>query len=172
LINQGKLIGILYLENNLTPHVFTPDRVTVLKVLASQAAVSLENARLYRDLEDREGKIRRLVDANIVGIVVADLEGRVVEANDAFLRIIGYNREDLTSGRVRWNELTPPEWREDAEIRRTCGELSVRRLVEQQRGGERGDQHQWRAHNAFGTARATWPRTLWILYGAAAATDP
>jgi hypothetical protein len=46
--NQAKLIGILYLENNLTPHVFTPDRVTVLKVLASQAAISLENTRLYR----------------------------------------------------------------------------------------------------------------------------
>src|SRR5262249_13308758 len=50
LINQGKLIGILYLENNLTPRIFTPERVTVLKVLASQAAISLENARLYLDL--------------------------------------------------------------------------------------------------------------------------
>src|SRR5262249_1892217 len=98
LINQGKLIGILYLENNLTPRVFTPERIAVLKVLASQAAISLENTRLYRDLEDREGKIRRLVDANIIGIFVADLEGRVVEANDAFLRIIGYEREDLDSG--------------------------------------------------------------------------
>ena len=58
LINQGKLISILYLENNLTPHVFTPDRIRVLKVLASQAAISLENTRLYRDLENREAKIR------------------------------------------------------------------------------------------------------------------
>src|SRR5262249_3321890 len=62
LINQGKLIAILYLENNLTPHVFTPARVTVLKLLASQAAISLENTGLYRDLADRERKIRRLVD--------------------------------------------------------------------------------------------------------------
>ena len=46
LINQGKLIGVLYLENNLTPHVFTPTRIAVLKVLASQAAISLENTRL------------------------------------------------------------------------------------------------------------------------------
>src|SRR6202020_2978846 len=65
LVNQTRLIGILYLENNLTPYVFTPGRVTVLKVLASQAGISLENSQLYRDLEDREGKIRRLVDANI-----------------------------------------------------------------------------------------------------------
>src|SRR5262245_23320895 len=112
LINQGKLIGILYLENNLTPHVFTPGRVTVLKVLASQAAISLENSRLYQDLAEREGKIQRLVNANIIGIFVGDFDGRIVEANDAFLRIIGYDREDLVSGRLRWTELTPPEWRD------------------------------------------------------------
>ena len=112
LINQGKLTGILHLENNLTPKVFTPDRVALLKVLASQAAISLQNSRLYRDLADREGKIRRLVDANIIGIVVADLEGRVLEANDAFLRIVGYDRDDLRSGKVSRTELTPPEWRD------------------------------------------------------------
>jgi PAS domain S-box-containing protein len=112
LINQQKFIGILYLENNLTPNVFTPDRVTMLKVLASQAAISLENSRLYRDLADREGKIRHLVDANIIGILVADLEGRVLEANDAFLHIVGYDRDDLRSGKVSRTELTPPEWRD------------------------------------------------------------
>src|SRR6202008_4245727 len=56
LITQGKLIGILYLENNLTSHVFNADRITVLKVLASQAAISLENTRLYRDLRESEAK--------------------------------------------------------------------------------------------------------------------
>jgi PAS domain S-box-containing protein len=78
----------------------------------SQAAISLENSRLYHDLADREGKIRRLVDANIIGIFIADREGRILEANDAFLRILGYEREDLVSDCVRWNEMTPPEWRE------------------------------------------------------------
>jgi PAS domain S-box-containing protein len=112
LISQDKLIGILYLENNLAPNVFTPDRVTLLEVLASQAAISLKNSWLYRDLADREAKIRRLVDANIIGIFIADREGRVVEANDAFLRILGYDRDDLTWGRVRWSDLSPPEWRE------------------------------------------------------------
>ena len=42
LVAEAKVSGVLYLENNLTPHVFTPDRVTVLKVLASQAAIALE----------------------------------------------------------------------------------------------------------------------------------
>jgi PAS domain S-box-containing protein len=112
LINRTKLIGILYLENNLTPHVFTPDRVAVLKVLAAQAGISLENSQLYRDLEDREGNIRRLVDANILGIFIWNLEGSITEANEAFLRMVQHGREDLVSGRVRWTDLTPAEWRE------------------------------------------------------------
>jgi predicted ATPase/signal transduction histidine kinase len=60
LINQAKLIGVLYLENSLTPHVFTPTRIAVLKLLASQAAISLENTRLYRDLEEREARYREV----------------------------------------------------------------------------------------------------------------
>ena len=115
LINQAKLIGVLYLENNLAPRIFAPGRITILKLLASQAAISLENSRLYHELADREGKIRRLVDANIIGIFIADREGRILEANDAFLRILGYDREDFVSGRVRWNELSPPEWHERDE---------------------------------------------------------
>jgi PAS domain S-box-containing protein len=109
-VNQAKLIGALYLENNLAPHAFTPARVAVLKLLASQAAISLENSRLYRELEEREAKIRRLVDANIIGIFVQHADGRILEANDAFLRMIGHGREDLAAGRLLWTELTPPEW--------------------------------------------------------------
>ncbi len=52
LVNQRELIGVLYLENNLAPRVFTPDRLTVLELLASQAAISLRNARLYADLQE------------------------------------------------------------------------------------------------------------------------
>src|SRR5712672_794823 len=59
-------------------------------------------------LREREAKIRRLVDANIIGIFIWDLDGRIIEANDAFLRLVDYDREDLVSGRVRWTDLTPP----------------------------------------------------------------
>jgi signal transduction histidine kinase/GAF domain-containing protein len=61
LITQSNLTGVLYLENNLAARVFTPDRITVLKVLASQAATSLENSRLYSDLQDRERARNRLM---------------------------------------------------------------------------------------------------------------
>ena len=61
-------------------------------------------------LRERESRIRRLVDANIIGIFIFDLEGRIVEANDAFLQLVGYDREDVVAGRLHWTELTPPEW--------------------------------------------------------------
>ncbi len=115
LVNQARLIGVLYLENNLTPRVFTPTRIAVLKLLASQAAISLENTRLYRDLEEREAKIRRLFDANIIGISVWNLEGEIIEANGSFLQMVEYSREDLLSGRVRWRDLTPAEWQDRDE---------------------------------------------------------
>lgn len=109
-MNQAKLIGILYLENNLAVRVFAPGRVAVLKLLAFQAAISLENTRLYGDLAEREAKIRRLVDANVVGIVIWDGSGIAVEANDAFLNMIGFDREDLIAGRIGRDTLTAPEW--------------------------------------------------------------
>ena len=74
-------------------------------------------ARLQGEIEQREAKIRRLVDANIIGVFVWDVEGRILEANDAFLRIIQYDREDLVAGRVCWTDLTPPEWRDDTARR-------------------------------------------------------
>jgi PAS domain S-box-containing protein len=117
LIKQGGLTGLLYLENTLTSHAFTPDRIAILELLAAQAAISLENTRLYSDLREREAKVRRLVDSNIIGIFIWDFDGHVLEANDEFLRILGYDRDDLVAGRVRWTDLTPPELRDvDAQL--------------------------------------------------------
>jgi PAS domain S-box-containing protein len=117
LIKQGQLTGLLYLENRLTSYAFPRDRIAILELLAAQAAISLENTRLYSDLQEREAKVRRLVDANIIGIFIWDFDGRILEANDAFLRTVGYDREGLVSGRIRWTDLTPSDWLErDAQI--------------------------------------------------------
>jgi PAS domain S-box-containing protein len=124
LVKQGELSGILYLENSLASHVFTPARITVLMVLSSQTAISLENTRLYNDLAEREARIRRLVDANIIGIAIGDLDGHIREANDAFLRTVGYDRDDLVTSRLRWTDLTPPE-RLDGDARRGIPELRM-----------------------------------------------
>jgi PAS domain S-box-containing protein len=58
-----------------------------------------------------EAKIRRLVEANVVGIMMFNLDGAITEANAAFLHMVQFDRDDLASGRVRWADLTPTEWR-------------------------------------------------------------
>ena len=97
--HETKFLGVLYLENNLAPRVFAPARTAVLKLLGLQAAMALENTQLYRDLAERESRIRRLVDAKILGICIWNLEGAIVEANEAFLYMLQYSREDVVSGR-------------------------------------------------------------------------
>ncbi|MGB1015514.1 MAG: adenylate/guanylate cyclase domain-containing protein, partial [Nannocystaceae bacterium] len=64
ILHQGKLTGVLYLENNLTSGAFTPSRIEVLRVLSSQAAISIENARLYRNLQDSLTQQVALTDAH------------------------------------------------------------------------------------------------------------
>ena len=71
-----------------------------------------ERKRAEKALRESEAKIWRLVDANIIGIFIWDFDGRILEANEAFLRIVGYDHEDLVAGRIRWTDLTPPEWRD------------------------------------------------------------
>ena len=94
LLKQSRLLGVLYLENNLAPHVFMPARVAMLKLLASEAAISMENTRLYADLQERESRVRRLVDSNIIGIFIWNVDGRIIEANEAFLHITGHEHDD------------------------------------------------------------------------------
>lgn len=110
LIKQRELAGVLLLENTVNPHAFTADRIAVLELVAAQAAISLENTRLYRDVQEREAKVRRLIDSNFIGILIGNLDGHIQEANEAFLRIIGYDQADVEAGLLHRSELTPPEW--------------------------------------------------------------
>ena len=91
-----------------------------LEAIRRRKAIA-ENVALHGDLLARDKKIRRLVDSNIVGIIIWEVEDRILEANDEFLRIVGYDREDLISGLLHRTAMTPPEWRDrDA---RTVAEL-------------------------------------------------
>jgi PAS domain S-box-containing protein len=83
-----------------------------------------ELAHLYSDLREREAKIRRLVDSNVIGIYICEHEGRIFEANDAFLHMVGYDREDLAADRMRWTDMTPPEWL-DRDVRTLLPELKA-----------------------------------------------
>jgi PAS domain S-box-containing protein len=85
---------------------------------------------LFSELEEREARIRRLVDSDIIGIVIWDLDGRLVDANDAFLRMVQCGREDLQAG-LRWFDMTPPEWQDvhacdEVEELKTTGMMQAR----------------------------------------------
>jgi PAS domain S-box-containing protein len=95
LLKQAKLIGVLYLENNLASHVFTPARISLLELLASQAAISLENARLYGELTMTEERWRKLFESVPVGVVLVGPDRRYIAANPTFQKMTGYSEAEL-----------------------------------------------------------------------------
>ena len=95
LVKQAALVGVLYLENNLARAVFTPARSESLTLLASQAALSLENARLYSEVQQAERNVQEIVDLVPHHIVVLAPDGRRLYANHALLDYYGLTNEDL-----------------------------------------------------------------------------
>ena len=94
-LRQSKLLGILYLENNLAAGAFTPDRRAVLETLASQAAISLENAQTYKALQESEAKYRRIVDTANEGIWVLGPDALTVFVNARMAGMLGYTSEEM-----------------------------------------------------------------------------
>jgi PAS domain S-box-containing protein len=109
LIKQAKLIGVLYLENSLTPRAFTPARTAVLRLLASQAAISLENARLYADLQHAEAYLaeaQRLSHTGSFGWNVSS--GEIFWSEESF-RIFGYSPATKPTVETALNRVHPDD---------------------------------------------------------------
>ena len=123
LVKRGKLEGVLYLENNLAPGVFTPRRTAVSKLVVSQAAISLENARLYTDLQHENDARKRTEDAlrrseaflakaqhlSVTGSFGWNTATGDILWSDETFRIYGYTRENATPTLEQIYQRTHPE---------------------------------------------------------------
>jgi PAS domain S-box-containing protein len=105
-------------EYRLLPPDGRVKHVHAIAHASQDASGNREFVGAVTDITERktaEDKIRRLVEAGILGIFIANVEGEIVEPNQAFLQMLQYGRQDLVSGRLRWTDLTPTEWRERDE---------------------------------------------------------
>ena len=109
LVKQAKLVGALYLENNLISHAFTPDRLAILELLASQAAISLDHARLYAELAQENSDRRRAEEAlraseerwrkffenSSAGIALNAPDGHFIAANPTLQKTLCFTEQEL-----------------------------------------------------------------------------
>ncbi|MET0791959.1 MAG: PAS domain S-box protein [Polyangiaceae bacterium] len=156
LVRQGELAGVLYLENQLTSHAFTADRIAVLRVLASQAAISLENARLYSELHRADLYLAEGQKLSLTGSFVWPIgHGHIVWSEEA-CRIYGFepgtkqtaehvlaliHPEDLEGVRTQLSELMPQGADFVSEFRITSGKGEPKHVRVVGRA-ERGDHGQ------------------------------
>ncbi|HYI84718.1 MAG TPA: PAS domain S-box protein [Acetobacteraceae bacterium] len=108
--------GLLQIDSR-EPRRFTDGDTAFLRTYANLISAAVDRLRTTGDLRDREAglrrseeRFRRVSEIETVGVIFFDTEGRITDANAAFLRMSGFAREDLEAGRLRWDELTPPEW--------------------------------------------------------------
>jgi len=90
IIYHGELTAILYLEHGESRDIFDQDRLKTLQILTAQAAISIENAKLYSSLQQSEGEYRSLFENAIEGIFRIDTGGHFISANPALARLLGY----------------------------------------------------------------------------------
>ncbi|MGK7893006.1 MAG: AAA family ATPase, partial [Xenococcus sp. (in: cyanobacteria)] len=89
LIDQGQLTGIIYLENNLTTSAFTPNRLKILQLLSGQAAISISNAKLYKELQESQRRLEQFLDAMPIGVTIHEPNGKVYYSNRQAKQLLG-----------------------------------------------------------------------------------
>ncbi len=155
LLCRGKVVGVANLMRSRPDHPYDEQDLRLVQSVADHAALAIGNARSLaaertsRDvsvsatnaLRQAEARFSRLREAGIIGILVTRIDGSVLEINDALVRLVGYTREEIVSGRVAWRSLTPPECREidvlAVEQLRTSGIASLREKVYVRTDGKR-----------------------------------
>ena len=107
LLSRGRLIGIVYLKNDLTTHAFTLEKVKLLEIILLQIAISLENAGVYEALRASEEQLRALVDTSPVAIGVLDQAKRIIFVNRKLKELLGYTLEEIPTLEAWWPTVYP-----------------------------------------------------------------
>ncbi|MCP5007813.1 MAG: AAA family ATPase [Planctomycetes bacterium] len=95
LMHQGHVSGILYLENNLSQGAFTQDRLEVLNLLSSQAAISIEKSMLYNSMQESERKYRTIFEESKDMIFISSVDGKIIDVNPACESLTGYTKLEI-----------------------------------------------------------------------------
>ena len=103
-----------------------------------------ERKQADEKLRESEERLRRAIEIETVGVIFFKTDGSITDANDAFLRMSGYNREDLVEGLVRWDEMTPPEWMPHS-LKAIEEFKSTGRTIPYEKEYVRKDGSRWRA---------------------------
>jgi PAS domain S-box-containing protein len=122
------VIAIKYflITPKLSLHISTIDSIIELALfilvtvlisgLNSELLIAKEKLEInLQYLSMSESRFRRLKESNIIGVIIVEMKGRILEANDAFLNMVGYTQEELLAGRVNWQDMTPPEYIEQSQ---------------------------------------------------------
>lgn len=114
LMKAGQLIALLFVHS-AEPRRWREEDIALVEEVAERTWAAFERARAEEALRISEAKFRTALEIGTVGAIYFDMDGLLTDANDAFLRMGSYSREDLDSGRLTWQRLTPDEWMQDSE---------------------------------------------------------
>ncbi|HVX66051.1 MAG TPA: response regulator, partial [Bryobacteraceae bacterium] len=109
MLARNRVLGAIVFVSAESGRRYGPEDLATAEHLGRRAALSVDNALLYETARRSEARFRRLGEAGVLGIFMGDGE-RITEANDLFLDMLGYTREDLAAGLVSWPEITAPEY--------------------------------------------------------------
>jgi PAS domain S-box-containing protein len=124
--SRGRTIGVAIATRSRPGHPYTEEDQRLIEHLAAHAALAVTNSRLFhaaqQELAERrraeeartraDARFSRLATSGLLGVIVSDMQGRILEINDTLLKMVGYTRAEILAGQPAWPELTPPEWRE------------------------------------------------------------
>jgi PAS domain S-box-containing protein len=116
-----------------TGHCFTVRIYPAKEGITAFTSDITESKQMEEALRKSEAKLRRLVEANVSGVAVADSQGHILEANDAYLKILDCTREELERGEINWQDFTPPEYHQlDQRILQELRETGVCQPIEKE----------------------------------------